>query len=107
MKRTICIILMLVLALFALGGCGKKEPAAPSETPSAAQTEEKTVSGIINRLDEDLVLLVGEGEYQIMAYGEGVSADGLTEGDKVEITYTGELGKEDAIPVITAIHKAE
>ena len=54
-----------------------------------------------------LVLLTGDGEYQVMDYGKGVSADGFAEGDSVEITYTGELGVEGSNPVITAISKAK
>ena len=65
------------------------------------------MSGIINQMGDYLVLLTGDGEYQVMDYGKGVSDDGFEEGDSVEITYTGELGVEGSNPVITAISKAK
>ena len=53
------------------------------------------------------MLLTDAGEYQVMDYGKGVNADDFAEGDKVSITYTGELGVEGSTPVIVAISKAE
>lgn len=112
MKRKICLVLTLVLVVGALSACGKtdsgkKVDSSPSQTQSMEKAEEKKVSGVINRLDEYLVLLTGEGEYQIMDFGDGVSADGLAEGDSVEVTYTGDLGVEGSNPVITAITKVQ
>ena len=112
MKRKICLVLTLVLVVFALSACGKadsgkKTDDGSSQPQSTEKVEEKKVSGIINRMGDDLVLLTGDGEYQGMDYGKGVSADGFEEGDSVEITYTGELGVEGSNPVITAISKAK
>ncbi len=112
MKRKICLVLTLVLVVGALSACGKtdggkKADSSPSQSQSMDQAEEKKVRGVINRLDEYLVLLTGEGEYQIMDFGDGVSADGLAEGDSVEVTYTGDLGVEGSNPVITAITKVQ
>ena len=111
MKRKICLVLTLVLVVFALSACGKadsgkKTDDGSSQPQSTEKVEEKKVSGIINRMGDYLVLLTGDGEYQGMDYGKGVSADGFEEGDSVEITYTGELGVEGSNPVITAISKA-
>ena len=101
--------MMVMLALSACGkmGGGKAADASPSQPQSTEQMEEKKVSGIINQMGDYLVLLTGDGEYQVMDYGKGVSADGFEEGDSVEITYTGELGVEGSNPVITAISKAK
>lgn len=114
MKRTICVlslmVMMMGLAACQFPGMGKKQP-EPMPTVSSAvateQKEEKVVHGVINKLDTYLVLLTDDGEYQVMDYAEGVSADGFAEGDKVNVTYTGKLGVEDETPVITAIEKAE
>lgn len=114
MKRTICVLSLMVmmvgLAACQFPGMSKKQT-APMPTASSAvtaeQKEEKVVHGVINRLGTYLVLLIDEGEYQVMDYGEGVSADGFAEGDKVNVTYTGKLGVEDETPVIIAIEKAE
>lgn len=112
MKRKICLLLTLVMVMLALTACGKMgggktADASPSQPQSTEEVEEKKVSGVINRLGEYLVLLTGDGEYQVMDFGKGVSGDGLAEGDSVEITYTGELGVDGAVPVITAISKVK
>lgn len=112
MKRKICLVLTLVLVVFALSACGKadsgkKADDGSSQPQSTEKVEEKKVSGIINRMGDYLVLLTGDGEYQVMDYGKGVSVDGFAEGDSVEITYTGELGVDGAAPVITAISKVK
>ena len=112
MKRKICLVLTLVLVVFALSACGKadsgkKTDDGSSQPQSTEKVEEKKVSGIINRMGDYLMLLTGDGEYQVMDYGKGVSVDGFAEGDSVEITYTGELGVDGAAPVITAISKVK
>ncbi|OUN09077.1 hypothetical protein [Flavonifractor sp. An9] len=112
MKRKICLVLTLVLVMFALSACGKadsgkKADDGSSQPQSTEKVEEKKVSGIINRMGDYLMLLTGDGEYQVMDYGKGVSVDGFAEGDSVEITYTGELGVDGAAPVITAISKVK
>ena len=111
-KRKICLVLTLVLVVFALSACGKadsgkKTDDGSSQPQSTEKVEEKKVSGIINQMGDYLVLLTGDGEYQGMDYGKGVSVDGFAEGDSVEITYTGELGVDGATPVITAISKVK
>ena len=103
MKRKICLVLTLVLVVFALSACGKadsgkKTDDGSSQPQSTEKVEEKKVSGIINQMGDYLVLLTGDGEYQGMDYGKGVSVDGFAEGDSVEITYTGELGVDGATP---------
>ena len=112
MKRKICLVLTLVLVVFALSACGKadsgkKTDDGSSQPQSTEKVEEKKVSGIINRMGDYLMLLTGDGEYQVMDYGKGVRVDGFAEGDSVEITYTGELGVDGAAPVITAISKVK
>ena len=42
-----------------------------------------------------------------MEYGEGITMDGFAEGDRVDVSYTGELGVDGTYPVITAITKTE
>lgn len=113
MKRTFYRIALCALLIVALAGCkpaadtGKQESAPPDSTPtaSAQAVEGKTLTGVINRLEDYLVLLTDDGVYQPMDFGEGVSTQGLEEGDKVEVTYTGELNSVDADPVIVAITK--
>lgn len=118
MKRTIGLMMTFVLLAVSLTACqtgkapGKTTP-APTSTPtsSPAQStvqpdESQVIRGIVNKLDSYLVLLTEAGEYQTMIYGEGVSDEGLAEGDKVSVTYTGTLGDEDNPPVITDIKTA-
>ncbi len=114
MKKTICAVSALLLTL-SLAACGtpagesNQDKSASSGSSSSSQSQDaqetKTVQGIINKIDTYLVLLLDDGEYQIMDYGEGVTLDDYFEGDRVEVTYTGELGVEGVAPVISAITK--
>lgn len=111
MKKTICAVSALLLTL-SLAACGtpagetnQDKSTSSSSSQSQDAQETKTVQGIINKIDTYLVLLTDDGEYQIMDYGEGVTLDDYFEGDRVEVTYTGELGVEGVAPVITAITK--
>ncbi|OUO44608.1 hypothetical protein [Flavonifractor sp. An306] len=113
MKRIACIALALMMAGLSLTGCGAKgggtnqPPASSQPTVTEEKTESKVVHGVINRIDNYLVLLTDDGEYQTMEYGEGITMDGFTEGDRVDVSYTGELGVDGTYPVITAITKTE
>ena len=109
MKRMICLVLAILLVGAALTACslGKKKEAAAEPSASASQEESKTIHGVINRLGSSLVLLTDEGEHQAMDYGKDLKIAGFAEGDKVNVTYTGELGKEDVYPVVIAIEKAD
>ena len=113
MKRIFSAMLALMLVVLTLSAChapsgGKTPESTPTGGPTetSAQGEEKVVQGIINHMGNYLVLLTEDDEYQIMDFGEGVTADGFSEGDRVEITYTGILGQDDPAPVIKAIAKA-
>lgn len=116
MKKTICAVSALLLTL-SLAACGtpagetNQDKSASSSSSSSSQSQDaqetKTVQGIINKIDTYLVLLLDDGEYQIMDYGEGVTLDDYFEGDRVEVTYTGELGVEGVYPVINAITKLQ
>ena len=116
MKKTICAVSALLLTL-SLAACGtpagetNQDKSASSGSSSSSQSQDaqetKTVQGIINKIDTYLVLLLDDGEYQIMDYGEGVTLDDYFEGDRVEVTYTGELGVEGVYPVINAITKLQ
>lgn len=115
MKRMICFGMALALLVLSLAACGtsgtggQSGDAAPeqNQTSAAPQGEDKVVRGIINRIGNCLVLLLDDGEYQIMDYGEGITMDGFAEGDTVDVTYTGQLEVEGSTPVITAIVKVQ
>ena len=112
MKRFVCVALMLTMLTVSLTACGSAGggKAVSSPEPSqtgAVQAEGKTVRGIINRMGDYLVLLTEQDEYQIMDFGEGVTMDDFAEEDRVEVTYTGELGVEGSTPVIVAITKVD
>ena len=107
MKRTASLLLLGAM-LLSLAACGK--PAAPAETAPVEETaapndaEEHAVSGIVNRLGDYLTLLADD-EYLVFDLGEGVSTEGLEEGDQVTVVYTGDLGSEETPPVVTQIAK--
>lgn len=99
MKRAISALLaaLMLLTLTACGGNGKKQDAGESTA---------TVSGYVNRLGDYLVLLTDDEEYAVFDFGEDVDPASLEEGDRVTVTYTGELGSEDPAPVAVAIEEA-
>ena len=99
MKRAISALLaaLMLLTLTACGGNGKKQDAGESTA---------TVSGYVNRMDDYLVLLTDDEEYAVFDFGEDVDPASLEEGDRVTVTYTGELGSEDPAPVAVAIEEA-
>lgn len=112
MKRTASLLLLGAM-LLSLAACGKPTaPAetAPTETAPVEETaapndaEEHAVSGIVNRLGDYLTLLADD-EYLVFDLGEGVSTEGLEEGDQVTVVYTGDLGSEETPPVVTQIAK--
>ena len=79
-----------------------------SGTDTGADAEETAaISGVVNRLDDYLVLLTDDGEYVVFDFGKDVDAAALEEGDSVTVTYTGELGSEDPAPVAASVEKAE
>ena len=84
--------------------------APDAETPTDDQSGEEavgehTISGVVNRLDEYLVLLDEDGEYHIFDYGIDVDPTSLEEGDKVTVSYNGTLDDEKETPVAVSIDK--
>ena len=43
----------------------------------------------------------------VFDFGEDVDSSSLEEGDRVTVSYTGQLGSEDPAPVAVSIEKAE
>ena len=87
MKRKTSHWVLLALALsiaLLLAACGASGSAAEGSQ------QEESVTGTINRLDTDyLVLITDDVEYLVMDFGESFSVEGFSEGDDVVITYTG------------------
>lgn len=83
-----------------------------AETPADDQSGEEavgehTISGIVNKLEDYLVLLDADGEYHIFDYGIDVDPTTLAEGDKVTVSYNGTLDDEKETPVAVSIDKTE
>ena len=109
MKKLICLTLAfsVFLLLTACGGPAGGGSDAPAPSGDVVQAGDGVVRGIVNRLEEYLVLLTEEGEYLVLDLGEGVSLDGLEEGDGVAVTYTGDLEADDPAPVAIAIVRTD
>ena len=128
MKRAASILLVGVMAL-SLAACGKtvKESPAPATTAPVETTapvtdttapmdetapaetgtpneEEHAVSGVVNKLEDYLVLVVGD-DYQVFDFAKDLKVDGINEGDEVTVVYTGTLGDEKTPPVVIEIAK--
>lgn len=108
MKRMAAILLSAAL-LLSLAACKKGEAPAtnpPKSTEAVAQeAKEGTVSGVVNRVGDFLVLLTDDDEYQAFDFDKEVDPSGLAEGDRVQVTYSGVLGDENATPVALVIMK--
>ena len=109
MKKFLIFILTLTCALSMLTACGQKDAGKQQDTtePPVEDSAEdtQTISGVINRLDDYLVLLDDNAEYHIFDIGEDVDKASLEEGDSVNITYTGTLDSENPSPVAIAVEK--
>lgn len=125
MKKLVFTTLLMLCLVLSLAACGQNnsnsnstpgnapesltpESSMPeSSMPEGSDAEEaQTISGIVNRLDSYLVLLDDEGNYLVFDFGDDVDQKALAEGDRVTVTYTGELGSENPAPVAVAIQKA-
>lgn len=100
MKKIVTLLLTVCLVLNLAACGGDKKQADEAE-------DQKTISGVVNRLGNYLVLLDGEGEYHIFDFGEDVDQSSLEEGDRVTVTYTGTLDNEDPSPVAVAITQTD
>ena len=100
MKKLVTLLLTVCLVLNLAACGGEKKQADEAE-------DQKTISGVVNRLGNYLVLLDGEGEYHIFDFGEDVDQSSLEEGDRVTVTYTGTLDNEDPSPVAVAITQTD
>ncbi len=76
---------------------------APAETGTPNE-EEHAVSGVVNKLEDYLVLVVGD-DYQVFDFAKDLKVDGINEGDEVTVVYTGTLGDEKTPPVVIEIAK--
>lgn len=125
MKKLVFTTLLMLCLVLSLAACGQNnsnsnstpgnapesltpESSMPeSSMPEGSDAEEaQTISGIVNRLDSYLVLLDDEGNYLVFDFGDDVDQKALAEGDRVTVTYTGDLGSENPAPVAVAIQKA-
>lgn len=106
MKKILLCACMVICLAAVLTACGRKDADAPAEETGAAE-EQQTISGVVNRIGDYLVLLDEEESYRIFDFGEGVDAAGVEEGDRVTVTYTGVLDSEDPAPVAIAIEAGE
>ena len=112
MKKALALILSFAVVL-TLAACGSNSDpsgngdAAVSGTTDSTEEATATVSGVVNRLGDFLVLLTEDDTYALFDFGEGVDPDALEEGDSVTVTYTGELGSEDPVPVAVAVEKED
>lgn len=95
MKRAISAFLA-ALMLLTLAACGGQKD----------DTSTATVSGYVNRLGDYMVLLTDDETYAVFDFGEDLNIEDIEEGDRVTVTYTGELGSEDPTPVAVEITEA-
>lgn len=125
MKKLVFTTLLMLCLVLSLAACGQNnsnsnstpgnapesltpESSMPeSSMPEGSDAEEaQTISGIVNRLDSYLVLLDDQGNYLVFDFGDDVDQKALAEGDRVTVTYTGELGSENPAPVAVDIQVA-
>ena len=97
------VMLLAVLVLLSASACGAKAPDDAAAGQSGAQEDTASVSGVVNRLGDYLVLLTDDEAYVVFDFGEEVDPEALEEGDRVTVTYTGELESEDPAPVAVSI----
>ena len=52
-----------------------------------------------------MVLLTDDGEYQTFDFDKELDPSSFSEGDRVQVTYTGVMGDESSTPVAVVIMK--
>ena len=87
-----------------LAACGSEKTDAGND---GKEEDSATVNGVVNCMGDFLVLLTDDGTYQVFDFGEDVDQGRLEEGDSVTVTYTGELGSEDPVPVAVSVEKTD
>ena len=96
--------ILAALILLTLAACGSEKTDAGND---GKEEDSATVNGVVNRMGDFLVLLTDDGTYQVFDFGEDVDQGRLEEGDSVTVTYTGELGSEDPVPVSVSVEKTD
>ena len=96
--------ILAALILLTLAACGSEKTDAGND---GKEEDSATVNGVVNRMGDFLVLLTDDGTYQVFDFGEDVDQGRLDEGDSVTVTYTGELGSEDPVPVAVSVEKTD
>lgn len=123
MKRNKMLLLAAVLGTMTIfAACGPKKDAAPengaaqsteNETAGAetgSSSEEQTITGTADSLkDFQFVLTTDDGAAYIIPLVDGKpDTSDIEEGDKVIVTYTGEMNEVDAFTgTIISVEKAE
>lgn len=107
MKRTISLLLLLLLTL-SLAACGSQDSGTSSAPNAGSGTvEEQTFTGT---LEENKVMMItvraGDGEDAFVFGTEGVDIDAEV-GDKVTVTYTGDISEVGANLTASKVEKAE
>ena len=102
MKKILIGACLTLCLLGLLTACGQKKA---DGTGTAAG--EQTIQGVVNQIGNHLILLDDEEQYRFFDFGEAVDPAALEEGDRVTVTYTGDLDSDDPVPVATAIETME
>ena len=114
--KKIGMLLLTACLLLSLAACGKntenkkdtEEPQTTEESqPMEEPVDEETIEGVINRMDDYLVLVDSDGNYHVFDFGEGVDQKSLAEGDSVKVIYVGVLDQEDPAPVAVSVEKTD
>ena len=92
--------ILAALILLTLAACGSEKTDAGND---GKEEDSATVNGVVNCMGDFLVLLTDDGTYQVFDFGEDVDQGRLEEGNSVTVTYTGELGSEDPVPVAVSV----
>lgn len=109
-KMLVC--LLAVLMLLACAGCGggSSETAEPQQEETQQPAEEQTVTGTLDEV-KDFMLIVTDDQGACYCMNFDAAPEGLADvntGDRVTITYTGELSEIDAFTgEILRVEKAE
>ena len=103
-QRRLLTGILAALILLTLAACGSEKTDAGND---GKEEDSATVNGVVNCMGDFLVLLTDDGTYQVFDFGEDVDQGRLEEGDSVTVTYTGELGSEDPVPVAVSVEKTD
>lgn len=99
MRKKLVYVFAAVMCMSVFTACGNKENTnAGNEVQQEIQAEDKTLTGTVEEIKDFMFIVTDDNgiSYELSFDTKPQGLDGVSNGDKVKVTYTGELSEVDA-----------